>query len=76
MSDIQLRWLTVETHVTGEQVRAYAQENQLSMMDAKERLQDRMGPVLQYRKVGPYDRAVWYDVPHVKEYRNKDEQTI
>ena len=68
MSDIQLRWLTVETHVTGEQVRAYAHENQLALMHAKDLLQNRVGPILQYHSDG-----VWYDVPHVREYRNKDE---
>lgn len=65
---MRLRWVTYKTRVTGEQVKAYAYENQLSMMDAKARLEAVVGPILQYLPDGGTSQD-WTPVPFTVEYR-------
>jgi hypothetical protein len=65
-----LRWLTVETHITADEVRAYARENQLTGLHAKEMLQNKVGPILQYSTYHPGIGHTWHSIEHVTEYRN------
>lgn len=54
--------------VTSSSVRAYATENQLTMMHAKKLLEDQSTTRLQY-----WDGHLeeWVDVPYVTEFRNE-----
>lgn len=61
---MKLRWYSTKNHVTSEQVRAYSQENQVSTMEAKDKLVNRTGPRLQYWDGHSME---WIDVPYVME---------
>lgn len=61
---MKLRYLTKRNSVNIEQVRAYALEQQISMTGAKNILEAKLGPILQYEEDG-----VWKDVVHIDEYR-------
>lgn len=61
---MKLRYLTRRNYVNAEQVRVYALEQQLSMTGAKNILEAKLGPTLQYEEDG-----VWKDVVHIDEYR-------
>lgn len=69
---MKLRWLTKRSQVTADDVRCYLERNEhVSMMEAKRRLENVTGPVLQYFDKGA---GVWVDVPHVTEYRSVDDE--
>ena len=62
---MKVRYLTKQCRVTNEQVNKYGQEHNLPRYEAKRRLENRIGPVLQY-----WDDAdqAWVDVESVTEY--------
>lgn len=65
---MKLRYLTVMNHVTAEQVKRFAEVNQLSLMQAKAHLEDKSPTRLQYLPDGG-TALDWTDVPFVTEYR-------
>jgi hypothetical protein len=78
---IKVRWLTVENRCTAADVNAYRTQLGVSMAYAKERVQDRVGPTLQYWDDEAFDSDMsspgygtwgcWLDVPDVTIYRGK-----
>jgi hypothetical protein len=63
---MKLRYYSQENKISREEVELFAATNQLSMMDAKQRLQNKSGYCLQYWD-GHLEQ--WFNVPYVTEYR-------
>lgn len=66
----KLRWIVKKNKVTAEQVRKYAEENDVSMMAAKMLLAKETAPVLQYWDDGGSFAVMtgeWKDVPYIVE---------
>jgi len=63
---MKLRYHTLQNPVNAEEVRLFAHTNQLSMMEAKKRLEDKTPTVLQYWDGHAEE---WINVPYVTEYR-------
>lgn len=63
---MKMRYYSQENRINREQVEQYAKDNQLSMMHAKELLQNKSGYSLQYWD-GHLEQ--WINVPYVTEYR-------
>ena len=63
---MKLRYHTIQSKVNAEEVRLFAHTNQLTLMDAKKRLEDKTTTILQY-----WDGHLeeWVNVPYVTEYR-------
>jgi hypothetical protein len=63
---MKLRYFTMQNRVTAESVKEYARANDLSLMDAKRRLENQSSTSLQY-----WDGHLmqWITVPYVTEYR-------
>jgi hypothetical protein len=63
---MKLRYFTIQNRVTAESVKEYARANDLSLMDAKRRLENTSSTSLQY-----WDGHLmqWITVPYVTEYR-------
>jgi hypothetical protein len=63
---VKLRYFTIQNRVTAESVKEYARANDLSLMDAKRRLENTSSTSLQY-----WDGHLmqWITVPYVTEYR-------
>jgi hypothetical protein len=63
---VKLRYFTMQNRVTAESVKEYARANDLSLMDAKRRLENKSSTNLQY-----WDGHLmeWVTVPYVTEYR-------
>lgn len=61
MTGVELRWLIRRNTVTAEKVSQYRQANSVSMMAAKNILQDERGPVLQYRTCTGVLGQLWTD---------------
>ena len=62
---MKLRYLTIKTHVTAEEVSTYAHENQLTLMQAKNLLEKKTAPMLQYWDGQLMD---WVIVPYETEF--------
>lgn len=64
---MELRLATFRNTVTAEQVRLYAIDHDISMQEAKQELENKVGPVLQYLKMyDPFGNGIWEDVPNVE----------
>jgi hypothetical protein len=63
---MKLRYFTIQNRVTAESVKEYARANDLSLMDAKKRLENQSSTNLQYWD-GHAEQ--WVTVPYVTEYR-------
>ena len=63
---MKLRYHTIQSKVNAEEVQLFAHTNQLTLMDAKKRLEDKTPTILQY-----WDGHLeeWVNVPYVTEYR-------
>ena len=70
---MKLRYYTRMNRITSEVVRAYAHENQLTMMHAKKLLEEQSTTQLQY-----WDGHLeeWVNVPFVTEFRNENNDSI
>lgn len=63
---MKLRYHTIQSKVNAEEVKLFAHTNQLTLMDAKRRLEDKTTTVLQYWDGHAEE---WVNVPYVTEYR-------
>lgn len=65
---MKLRYLTIQNRIDSVTVKEYAKANDLGLMDAKKRLEDKTATILQY-----WDGHLmqWINVPHVTEYRDE-----
>ena len=70
-SPYKMRWLVKRNKVTAEQVKKYAEENDVSMLAAKMLLAKETTPVLQYWDDGGSLAVMgggeWKDVPYIVE---------
>ena len=64
---MKLRYYSQESRISADEVKLFAATNQLSLMDAKKRLENKSGYSLQYWD-GHLEQ--WVNVPYVTEYRN------
>jgi len=65
---MKLRYHTIQSKVNAEEVKLFAHTNQLTLMEAKKRLEDKTTTVLQYLPDGGTAQD-WIDVPYIVEYR-------
>lgn len=63
---MKLRYHTIQSKVNAEEVKLFAHTNQLTLMDAKKRLEDKTTTMLQYWDGHAEE---WVNVPYVVEYR-------
>ena len=67
----KMRWLVKRNKVTAEQIKQYATEHNLRMMEAKKILVNEIQPVLQYWDDGGSLAVMgggeWRDVPYIVE---------
>jgi hypothetical protein len=63
---MKLRYHTLQNPINAAEVQLFAHTNQLSMMEAKKRLEDKTATVLQYWDGHAEE---WINVPYVTEYR-------
>ena len=64
---MKLRWHTFKTNVTAQQVKEYANEANITLMQAKKALENQSATVLQYQVDDGFG-VKWIDVPHIVEY--------
>lgn len=63
---MKVRYLTRQNRVTQEQVEQYAREHNESWRLVKQKLENKVGPVLQY---WDEENQTWVDAESVTEYR-------
>lgn len=62
---MKLRYHTTQFKVTAEEVREYAQRENITLLESKIILENKTGPVLQYYVV---EDDEWVTVPHITDF--------
>jgi len=63
---MKVRYVTRQNHVTQEDIDFYGREHQIGWRAVKEKLEDKVGPILQYWYE---ENQTWIDAESVTEYR-------